>query len=416
MPARLMKLAALLGGLALGLALPAFAQDTEPTYAWIDKSGELAGAFELDTAVPDSPGFSAIGLQPSAILDPGGGRVKVFDLVNYLDEDGNLKSGFALGGTPFWWLRPDYRLDSYRNDLGRWGRAFARTEISLGFSDGGDGKADKLGLGFRTDLLDGSDYRMDDERYACFQKEALTSPMDLSNERQKLLTKHNQSDARRAFESRAREVLGGGAAEAQVRRLADSYMLDAVNIDLDAYEQGFDERRAKGKKTCDEAATKRYAGRMSWIIAAGLAAELDNLAGDDFESSGGAVWSSFRMPIGKGETVPNYFGVFARYDVDRIADGDPLGPVRYDSGIVAVLAGYETRDSKLSLQLGYQTLDYETSTVLEDDDFVVGSIAYSRRLDDGLWLELKAGRSDRADLPDEKDDYLLLQMKWANTP
>ncbi len=90
--------------------------------------------------------------------------------------------------------------------------------------------------------------------------------------------------------------------------------------------------------------------------------------------------------------------------------------MRYDSGIVAVLAGYETRDSKLSLQLGYQTLDYETSTVLEDDDFVVGSIAYSRRLDDGLWLELKAGRSDRADLPDEKGDYLLLQMKWANTP
>ncbi|TXI11724.1 MAG: hypothetical protein E6Q76_02090, partial [Rhizobium sp.] len=158
---RTLRTAAIGGLSALLISGTGWAQTPEGKITTlVDDNGALAGKFEIDTAVPQSAGFSLIGLTPTAVVDPAASRITFASLANYLDENNNLKPGFALGGSPFWWFS-DMSLDEYRDPAKKMLRIWARTEMSLGFADGGADKPDRVGFGFATELLGNSDYRLD---------------------------------------------------------------------------------------------------------------------------------------------------------------------------------------------------------------------------------------------------------------
>jgi hypothetical protein len=140
-------------------------------------------AREIDTTIPDTPGFAVIGLTPATVIDPGAFRVASFDITNYVDDKGKLKPGLAIAGTPYFWFNHS-TLSQYRAAVeGSWATGvLARTSVSLGYTKAADGKTDLIGLGFATELLGDqkqpgkptlyADYRLDTALSDCIGKEA----------------------------------------------------------------------------------------------------------------------------------------------------------------------------------------------------------------------------------------------------
>jgi hypothetical protein len=136
---------------------------------------------KYDYSIPESPGFTIIGLTPEDVIHPRTLRDFVVSLKDGVDESGRFKTGIALDFTPFQWFLRDQSLGDYlRADSGdldldalqlaakkvpkrRYfnSNMLANTSVSIGTSQG-TGDADEslnLGIGLHVPLIDHSDGR-----------------------------------------------------------------------------------------------------------------------------------------------------------------------------------------------------------------------------------------------------------------
>jgi len=126
-----------------------------------------AESLTLDLAVPQSPAFVVLGLAPDRVSRPATPREFAADLLNGVDDQGNLQTGVAMDFVPYMmWQGNSLTLQKYRqNDLfGLLGlrRLLARTQVSLATTKGtsSDDESVRLAAGLRFTPWDSGDARM----------------------------------------------------------------------------------------------------------------------------------------------------------------------------------------------------------------------------------------------------------------
>jgi hypothetical protein len=136
---------------------------------------------KYDYSIPESPGFTIIGMTPEDVVHPRTLRDFAVALKDGVDESGKFKTGIALDFTPFqWFVRDqtmasylrldtgDLDIDSLRADANKLPKRkyfnsnmLASTSVSIGTTQGtGDGdESVKLGIGLHVPIIDKSDGR-----------------------------------------------------------------------------------------------------------------------------------------------------------------------------------------------------------------------------------------------------------------
>lgn len=391
----------------------------QPPTSLIAHNADLAGSYEIDTAIPAAPGFAVIGLSPTDVIDPGQSRVTFASVVNYLDAHSDMKSGLALGGTPYWWFNRT-TLSDYRATGGGLERIFARTEVSAGYVRGDSGEPSRLGLGFSTELLNSGDYRLNTDIYKC----AVTA--------YRKLFKLGESDSLGRDKATLDRLLGEAEAElakpiGQQETFEDpelkNYPSAAQRTHWKLVWVGKASSRQAAIAEADSAAyldavktcqNNFFASRVSWTLAGGVA--LRHLNGDT-TSDGGSLWTAYRRPLGLTRSLPtpNYISLFGRYDFDKAAEAGGAPTIQtYDKAVIALILGYEAPKWKLSGQVGYERINYHGAGAFADDSYGFYSVSYNYNVSANVWLEFLAGRrNDRVSKNNGTDSYVVLNVHWA---
>jgi hypothetical protein len=159
---------------------------------------------EIDLSVPESPGFTVLGLTPQTVIRPTTPREFATSLLNGVDDKGNFQSGIAIDTVPYLlFFGNDLTLEQYRKSFGT--QLLSRTQLSLATTKGtGDqDKSVRLALGLHATIFDKGDPRKDRLLTQCFTDKLSFPPMDpamsidereefLKNERVKLLATYKE--------------------------------------------------------------------------------------------------------------------------------------------------------------------------------------------------------------------------------
>lgn len=152
---------------------PAMAADPNatPGAAAANAVGRLpAEDLYLDLAVPESPAFAVLGFTPEKVVRPTSPRQVAANLLNGVDDRGNLQTGIALDFVPYLaWKGETLTIEEYRKD---WlTRLASRAQFSLGTTKGTtDDESVRLGAGIRATLWDAGDPRDDDVFAQCLMR------------------------------------------------------------------------------------------------------------------------------------------------------------------------------------------------------------------------------------------------------
>ncbi|MBW2274167.1 MAG: hypothetical protein JRG96_12915 [Deltaproteobacteria bacterium] len=313
-------------------------------------------ALKLDLAVPESPGFTALGLTPENVQRPATIREFATGLLSGLDKNGNFQVGLAIDVAPYMMIRGDQlTIRKYRNST--FHRYMARTQLSLATTKGTskNDKSLRLGLGLRTTLWDRGDPRSNEELEGCLMGDEMGIP---------LLTD---------FSSRDEWLAAVDARFEKVQARADECLLES-------------EKRLWNASAWDIAAAP------TWIQEGGTSADL---------SWGGATfWTSVAYGFEEArkkaeeEGEESWFGENAQLIGHLRFRLDELSPVA--SGLFVkedtVLAGARFRAGKSSL-----TFSVEGSYVYQNPEIGASSHGYEAALHSDIkivsqtWLNLGLG-------------------------
>lgn len=370
-------------------------------------------AAEIDTSIPEAPGFAVVGVTPTTVIDPSASRITLSTIAGYVDGNGNLKPGLAFGGLPYLWLHPNLTLTQYRN-LPPFEALLARTQFSAAFADGGDGQPDKIGVGLTVDVF-GNDYRHDRALYQCVND--VYAPMMDS-------LRADRGDRRRGQRAKIivdRKLEGKTLTADQEFEISNAAEAAVTTEELDAIRsfQG-----GVGLKHCREQAKERYAKRTSLVLAGGWAVKSDN----GFEratSDGGSFWGALRIPIVEmptqilGRSNYVYATFFGRYDVDRKQEITTNVFQGYNRVSLAALGGYDAPHlgMKLSLEAGYERLNFDAGP-MKDEEAGFWAATLSKRLGEvallgDAWLDLKAGSGLSPADPSARDDRIRVSIRFG---
>jgi hypothetical protein len=117
-----------------------------------------------DIAPPDSPAFTLLGLNPSNVSKPNSPSQLAASVLNAFDDNGHFQSGTALDVVPFLVFgAKSFRLGKYTDNSASAAatRILSRTSVSFATTKGTStpDTAVRLGLGFRSALIDSGDPR-----------------------------------------------------------------------------------------------------------------------------------------------------------------------------------------------------------------------------------------------------------------
>jgi len=129
---------------------------------------KAANLLSVDQPVPQSPGFSIIGVTPEEAIQPGTSNDLAVSLLNGLDKDGHFQNGLALDFSPYMVLAgSELTLQDYQDN---WvARLLVNTQVSIATSKGQneEDKSGRAGLGIRISPWIINDPRRDQETLDC---------------------------------------------------------------------------------------------------------------------------------------------------------------------------------------------------------------------------------------------------------
>ena len=223
-------------------------------------------AKEVDFSIPESPGFTILGLTPQEITRPATPREFATAIINSLDRNGNFQSGIAIDTAPFQLLYPNTKRKDYtaRSMKGFFTRLAWRTQFSLATTKGTteDDKSARLGTGLNMTFFDLGDPSTDEELADCQRK----NNRFLIEEAYRALgfTGSNDDRATQQDDAKATELIK--------TLITDKYL--------------------KNFENCADDAEKRNFGKSSFGV--GVAASLISKDGDSakFINNGQGLWAS----------------------------------------------------------------------------------------------------------------------------
>ncbi len=333
---------------------------------------------EVDLAVPESPAFTVLGVNPETVTRPTTPREFATSILNGVDQNGNFQTGLALDFVPFLTFFGDQTsLSSYRTN--RMERFLARTQLSFATTKGttDEDKATRLALGLRLTLWDKGDPRLDRLLDTCYAG-AVNDPRLTSAA---LRTFPGETDEQRSIREKKRnEVLG-----------------EVV-------------------KVCNDLGRKRNWNASGWIV--GLAPSWISKTGktSDFSWNGGGFWTSLAYGFDDVSALKSNSQIIlhARYRNNEIVpDADNAGQFfsqdsMYLGGRVRIAPGEEA-NSIFSLEGNYIRSRQNKGIYDSSSRY---SLGLERKLADNIWFSLAlGGQSGRAD--GNNQAFVLSSFKWG---
>jgi len=207
-----------------------------------------------DISPPDSPAFTLLGLSPSNVSKPNSPAQLAASVLNAFDDNGHFQSGTALDVVPFLVFKAkSFSLGQYTQESAAAAatRVLSRTSVSFATTKGTStpDTAVRLGLGFRSALIDSGDPRAGFQRCVRDIDVHLVPPQSVNPAEQPTL------------------------ADSQGKPVSDAQ-----------FKQMFADCRTKSGKSIWNANSLVVAGALSWISTDGSTSNLS--------SNGSAFWAS----------------------------------------------------------------------------------------------------------------------------
>lgn len=430
-------LATLAAASVLAASVAARAQDPDVALLKAKAGDQTDLKRDIDTSIPQAPGFAVIDLKPEAVVDPSLERMTMLSALQYFDDEGNLKPGFALSVRPYLWFTDETLVDYQSKSTNPVYGAFARATVSVGFADGGDGKRDRLGLGFSTELIGRTkvkgvgpdawvyaDPRLDVRLADCVGDAYIRFTKGRFDDQQF----QQQASGEWVFAARDHGlrpplpagvnapitgVPDGAYQAAWIGAVAQQKRQDAfakAHAELESNYKGSEHEAAVNLCLAD--AAKRNEQRRSLVLAGGWAFRSKG-GGDAMVDDGGSLWAAYRQPLPRqrfGETT-QYMTLFARYDFDREVDvpggvqhfdkisaaavlgweGDEYQPASSAATVEAAKAATKGARYKVAFQAGYERVSYQDAGPMKNNEAAFYALTVNYRLGPDLWLEAKAG-------------------------
>lgn len=240
---------------------------------------------EVDFSIPESPGFTILGLTPQEVTRPATPREFATALINSFDRNGNFQSGIAIDVAPFQLLLDvnrdedyiDFQAGKETRDKNReplkhyFTRLLWRTQFSLATTKGTSesDKSARLGAGLNLTFFDFGDPNTD-----FFLRECIDN-VDLELEAQAIKDMGLPPD---------RSKWGRAEIEQFRARQSELFQRESLIISQGYYEKKY--------KKCSKESEKRNFGRSSFGV--GFAGSWISKNGESskFTNNGQGLWAS----------------------------------------------------------------------------------------------------------------------------
>jgi len=315
----------------------------------------------VDLSIPDTPAFVALGVTPENVIRPGSARELALGLVRGIDNNGTLQTGIAIETAPYLLSKGnDLTIKKYRENSTA--RLLSRVRLSFATASG---KADndnvnRTAIAIRWTPWDLSDKRMYTPLTDCYEKNI---------------------------------------------KLSDSDMPLEIGDTTPTGLQPAPKEIEKAAETCIKEAEKSLWNAGSWDI--GVA----NYVIDDNSQnkSGYSVWTSLALKLGND----GQFIVSAQHHnnlLNKDINGD--GNLDWQNGyIVAARLRWGNAKAAILLEGSYTDLKYPD--IDKKDNYYDYLIGVEHILSDNLWLQLAMVDRGGSDLPNNSENYISGQFRWA---
>jgi hypothetical protein len=363
------------------LALPAAAQDEDAKLVAARNTYKIKNV-DVDLSVPESPAFTALGLNPDTIVRPATPREFATALLNGVDKHGKLQTGVAFDMVPYLiFAGSRVTLADYRGS--RMTQVLSRTSVSVATTKGAtdDDKTVKVAFGVHATLFDSEDPRLQsDKMLLCF------AAIPLFPQPAKLAIAADKS-----------------VREKQEKELADS---------LSKFER---ETLRPGEAACREQFSRkaRWNG-TSWIVAAARTGVSATGMAGDLAGAATTAWSSLSYGFDRVPGLSDRAQLVAHVrhvDDELVLDEDlPGGQEVRD----VTTAGAQIRAGSNAFALAIEAA-YQRSVAAGRPDDVALRLSFSaeRRLAKDVWLTVALGGDRGADAATNKGLSLLSSFKWG---
>lgn len=326
---------------------------------------------EIDLTVPESPAFTALGLNPETIVRPARPREFATAFLNGVDQQGNLQTGVAFDAVPYLVFGgTELTLNRYR--ASKVTRVLSRTSVSFATTKGAadDDKSVKIAFGAHAVLFDSEDPRVNnDPLLKCFAGIPVFRPTSIGNP---------------------------AALEAERAAFERDVLVPRAALCRDDFR-----RKARWNAT-------------SWVVAyAGTSVSPTGLA-SDLTSGAQTFWTSLSYGF---DGVPGLESraqliAHARHATREIVVDEELpgGQEVRDTTVI----GAQFRGGSTSFALAGEAAYLRTAAAGRPDDTAMRvTFSAERRLAQDVWLTLSIGGDRGADDGTSKGLSVLSALKWG---
>ncbi|MFA4828930.1 MAG: hypothetical protein WC855_06015 [Thermodesulfovibrionales bacterium] len=369
-----------------------------------NKNPKVADA-SIDLAVPDSPAFAVLGLNPNDVERPSSPREFATSLLNGVDANGNFQTGIAIETAPYMVFHgKDTTLDEYQTNL--YTRFLSRTLLSFATAKGAtdEDKAERLAVGLRFTPWDEGDPRMDKYLLECLKKAVGDIEINKTDEIDGLMSKRNLLEKQRDL------------ATDETLKKAFQSEIDRLNKDIDKLRnEGTAELNNKSKKAIEVCrGDKKYRSNLwnksSWSF--GITPTFTSTTGktDDLKSSG--IGLSTSVALGLGDS--GQFILHTRYrNKEEVPDTDNKGKFfEQDSFRLGGRVRYGSPDLNFNAE-GMYIIENRKNGQKNDKKFRYGVGAEYNAAKD-LWLVFSIGSESGNNKGDKL--FVLGNLKFALSP
>jgi hypothetical protein len=333
-------------------------------------AGQSLAEGTLDLAVPDSPAFAVLNLNPLDIVRPVTPTALVTNLLNGVDKNGHFQTGFAIDTAPYLlWRGRTATLQQYQQSTAI--RFISRMQMSTALVRGAtaDDESARFAVGAHFTIFNQDDPRMDQEFVRALAAAASTALQRIPMPPPSATTEQLES-----YENEVAQLTSSLASAARERRRREAW--NPTNLVVGV--------------------------ARAWRSPEGRVQDLD--------AEGLGLWTSlgygFRTVPGLDDSAHLVVHVRWRSDVTALSILAPpesiQAPEKWLAGVRFQFGGENT------------TLSFEGSRVKpqgSDDTSSRFSLALERRVLPGTWLQLSFGGQSNPIA--ESDTFVLSQLKWS---
>lgn len=428
-------------------AVPVWAQDGAPDDEQADDETRAPpelkpGALRIDLNAPTAAAAAIIGSDDIAMTSVRTASDFSTQLMSGFDDNGVLQAGVAFSGQPYYWLGVYETREQYVEDKSFFS-FLKRTQFSMATKQiDGDNGANGVGVGVALSwqLFENHDIVRADAGYECLQR-GLASNLDLLTDIQ------NAAEVKALGELKARHPATYGAinpargdtvlvSQPQAVSMgvparhfgpgSPTEMPLATVIRLIGHAAEYEELRTTeetntaserifdiDRKACDVKVEDYLKSQDSLVLTVAQGLKSPDGKYNNLESDRRAIYLQFRSgsenPVAKFLGVP-LIGLVSHVTDETVKIDDTTEDIA-DRTIIGFGSANEGEDHALDFQVSYAQSDFQSAR--PDAEEFKYTVAYSRRLSEGIWLEFKAGSKSSDDVAD--DSFVGLSLKLSPT-